>query len=214
MNDPELRALFPSENDLVWGTSPKMTPVHQRRTFVGGDFLPWTDRTTPVLSAICTRCGDGTLRQIEIKAALNMLMKVFSARHPGDPCALLLVAPGWVRTEMGDDEATLEISDSIPLVVDMVERNAGVGGFALPIVTVKSCPGELRGGHGARREQTGGSLTRASDAHLVRWGITDWTKAPPLFPLGPPQRNRNELVETTVNKTRRKELPQREKTTT
>jgi NAD(P)-dependent dehydrogenase (short-subunit alcohol dehydrogenase family) len=43
------------------------------------------------------------------KAALNMLMKAFSERHPDDPRALLLVAPGWVRTEMGGEEATLEI---------------------------------------------------------------------------------------------------------
>ena len=63
------------------------------------------------------------------KAALNMLMKAFSARHPDDPRALLLVAPGWVRTEMGGDKATLEISDSIPSVVDVVERNAGVPGL-------------------------------------------------------------------------------------
>jgi NAD(P)-dependent dehydrogenase (short-subunit alcohol dehydrogenase family) len=63
------------------------------------------------------------------KAALNMLMKAFSARHPDDPRALLLVAPGWVRTEMGGEEASLEISDSIPLVVDVVERNAGVPGL-------------------------------------------------------------------------------------
>jgi hypothetical protein len=58
-----------------------------------------------------------------------MLMKAFSERHPDDPRALLLVAPGWVRTEMGDEEATLEISDSIPLVVDMVERDAGIPGL-------------------------------------------------------------------------------------
>jgi NAD(P)-dependent dehydrogenase (short-subunit alcohol dehydrogenase family) len=63
------------------------------------------------------------------KAALNMLMKAFSARHPDDPRALLLVAPGWVRTEMGGEEASLEISDSIPLVVDVVERSAGVPGL-------------------------------------------------------------------------------------
>jgi NAD(P)-dependent dehydrogenase (short-subunit alcohol dehydrogenase family) len=63
------------------------------------------------------------------KAALNMLMKAFSARHPDDPRALLLVAPGWVRTEMGGEAAPLEISDSIPLVVDMVERSAGVPGL-------------------------------------------------------------------------------------
>jgi NAD(P)-dependent dehydrogenase (short-subunit alcohol dehydrogenase family) len=63
------------------------------------------------------------------KAALNMLMKAFSERHPDDPRALLLVAPGWVRTEMGGDAATLGISDSIPLVVDIVERNAGIPGL-------------------------------------------------------------------------------------
>ncbi|SIO42078.1 SDR family NAD(P)-dependent oxidoreductase [Paraburkholderia phenazinium] len=63
------------------------------------------------------------------KAALNMLMKAFSTRHPDDSRALLLVAPGWVRTEMGGPEATFEISESIPLVVDVVERNAGVSGL-------------------------------------------------------------------------------------
>ena len=35
------------------------------------------------------------------KAALNMLMKCFAGRHRGDPRALLLIAPAWVRTEMG-----------------------------------------------------------------------------------------------------------------
>jgi NAD(P)-dependent dehydrogenase (short-subunit alcohol dehydrogenase family) len=63
------------------------------------------------------------------KAALNMLMAAFAARNKEDTRALLLVAPGWVRTEMGGPEAELEISDSIPLVVDMVERNAGKPGL-------------------------------------------------------------------------------------
>ncbi len=63
------------------------------------------------------------------KAALNMLMKSFSAHHPQDSRALLLVAPGWVRTEMGGQEASFEISDSIPLVVDVVERSAGTPGL-------------------------------------------------------------------------------------
>ncbi len=63
------------------------------------------------------------------KAALNMLMKSFSARHADDPRALLLVAPGWVRTDMGTQDAILEISESIPLVVDTVSRNAGVPGL-------------------------------------------------------------------------------------
>jgi NAD(P)-dependent dehydrogenase (short-subunit alcohol dehydrogenase family) len=63
------------------------------------------------------------------KLALNMLMKAYAASRPNDPCALLLVAPGWVRTEMGGGDATLSIEESIPLVVDMVEANRGKPGL-------------------------------------------------------------------------------------
>lgn len=63
------------------------------------------------------------------KAALNMLMKHFHSRHVDDTRALLAIAPGWVRTDMGTDNALLDISESIPLVVDVVARNAGVPGL-------------------------------------------------------------------------------------
>jgi NAD(P)-dependent dehydrogenase (short-subunit alcohol dehydrogenase family) len=63
------------------------------------------------------------------KSALNMLMKCFSARHPGDQRALLLVAPGWVRTEMGTTAASLSIEESIPFVVETVERSHGRAGL-------------------------------------------------------------------------------------
>ena len=63
------------------------------------------------------------------KAALNMLMKCFSARHAGDPRAILLVAPGWVRTDMGTSAATLSIEESIPFVVENVQRSRGRAGL-------------------------------------------------------------------------------------
>ncbi|MCG5073219.1 SDR family NAD(P)-dependent oxidoreductase [Paraburkholderia tagetis] len=63
------------------------------------------------------------------KAALNMLMKAFSARHADASRSLLLIAPGWVRTEMGGEDAALETGESIPLVVDVVEQSAGVPGL-------------------------------------------------------------------------------------
>jgi NAD(P)-dependent dehydrogenase (short-subunit alcohol dehydrogenase family) len=63
------------------------------------------------------------------KAALNMLMKCFAARHQGDRRAMLLVAPGWVRTEMGGPAAGLSVEESIPFVVDSVERNRGKVGL-------------------------------------------------------------------------------------
>src|ERR1700743_3858303 len=63
------------------------------------------------------------------KAALNMLMKCFSVRHSGDARALLLVAPGWVRTDMGTQAATLSIEESIPFVVENVQRSRGRAGL-------------------------------------------------------------------------------------
>lgn len=62
------------------------------------------------------------------KAALNM-MKGYAAKHPDDGHALLLVAPGWVRTEMGGSDAALSIEDSIPFVVDMIDANRGRPGL-------------------------------------------------------------------------------------
>jgi NAD(P)-dependent dehydrogenase (short-subunit alcohol dehydrogenase family) len=63
------------------------------------------------------------------KAALNTLMRSFAARHVGDPRTLLLMAPGWVRTDMGGPTARLEIGESIPRLVDTIEAQHGKGGL-------------------------------------------------------------------------------------
>lgn len=52
------------------------------------------------------------------KAALNMFMRSFAARHAGDRRAMVLMAPGWVRTELGGPDARLSIEDSVPNVVN------------------------------------------------------------------------------------------------
>jgi NAD(P)-dependent dehydrogenase (short-subunit alcohol dehydrogenase family) len=51
------------------------------------------------------------------KAALNMFMRSFAARHATDRRAMVLMAPGWVRTDMGGPDARLTIEESIPNVV-------------------------------------------------------------------------------------------------
>jgi NAD(P)-dependent dehydrogenase (short-subunit alcohol dehydrogenase family) len=63
------------------------------------------------------------------KAALNMMMRGFAARHQGDGHAMVLMAPGWVRTEMGGAGASLGIGDSIPGVVDTVAAQSGRAGL-------------------------------------------------------------------------------------
>jgi NAD(P)-dependent dehydrogenase (short-subunit alcohol dehydrogenase family) len=63
------------------------------------------------------------------KSALNQLMRSFAARHADDPHTLLLVAPGWVQTDLGGPAAPLTIGQSIPGVVDTIEAQAGRGGL-------------------------------------------------------------------------------------
>jgi NAD(P)-dependent dehydrogenase (short-subunit alcohol dehydrogenase family) len=63
------------------------------------------------------------------KAALNMLMRGCAARLAPDPRAMVIMAPGWVRTEMGGGQADLSIEESIPRVVDTLLAAAGKGGL-------------------------------------------------------------------------------------
>jgi len=63
------------------------------------------------------------------KAALNMFMRSFAARHAEDPRTLLLMAPGWVQTDMGGPEARLSIQESIPNLANTIDSQAGKGGL-------------------------------------------------------------------------------------
>ena len=63
------------------------------------------------------------------KAALNMFMRSFAARHLHEPRTLLLMAPGWVRTDMGGPQARLSIEESIPNLADTIDAQAGKAGL-------------------------------------------------------------------------------------
>ncbi|BBZ26694.1 short-chain dehydrogenase [Mycolicibacterium madagascariense] len=54
------------------------------------------------------------------KAALNMLMRSLAARHADTERAFVLMAPGWIRTALGGDDAPFTIEETIPAVVDVL----------------------------------------------------------------------------------------------
>jgi NAD(P)-dependent dehydrogenase (short-subunit alcohol dehydrogenase family) len=54
------------------------------------------------------------------KAALNMFMRSFAARHSGTSRAMVVMAPGWVRTDMGGPDGRLGIEESVPKLVNVL----------------------------------------------------------------------------------------------
>lgn len=63
------------------------------------------------------------------KAALNQYMRSYAARHADDPRAMVLMAPGWIRTELGGPEATFSIEETIPDLVDTLIGQQGTPGL-------------------------------------------------------------------------------------
>lgn len=62
------------------------------------------------------------------KSALNQLMRCYAARASSGR-TLLLLAPGWVRTDLGGPGAPLTISESVPSLVTTVDAQRGRPGL-------------------------------------------------------------------------------------
>lgn len=52
------------------------------------------------------------------KAALNQAMASYAGRHADDGRAVVLMAPGWIRTEMGGANAPFGVEEAMPQIVD------------------------------------------------------------------------------------------------
>ena len=63
------------------------------------------------------------------KAALNMFMRSLSVRQADTRRAFVLMAPGWVRTALGGDQAPLSIEDSVPNLVNVLLDKHGRPGL-------------------------------------------------------------------------------------
>jgi NAD(P)-dependent dehydrogenase (short-subunit alcohol dehydrogenase family) len=63
------------------------------------------------------------------KAALNQFMRSYAARNSGTSRSMVLMAPGWVRTELGGPDARLSIEESVPNLVSVLLKKQGNAGL-------------------------------------------------------------------------------------
>ena len=91
------------------------------------------DGTVGVMSSGQGSVSNNTRGQREVyrasKAALNTLMRSFAARHVTDRRAMVLMAPGWVRTDLGGAAARLSIEESVPNLVGTLLAAQGEPGL-------------------------------------------------------------------------------------
>ena len=97
-----------------------------------GDVVP-PDGTIAIMSSgqgsIANNHNGGFEVYRASKSALNQLMRSYAARHHDDARTLLLLAPGWVRTDLGGPNARLSIDESIPNLVRTVDAQRGRPGL-------------------------------------------------------------------------------------
>ena len=63
------------------------------------------------------------------KAALNQFMRSYAARQKETPRPMVLMAPGWVRTDLGGPDAHLSIEESVPNLVNVLLKKQGSAGL-------------------------------------------------------------------------------------
>jgi NAD(P)-dependent dehydrogenase (short-subunit alcohol dehydrogenase family) len=63
------------------------------------------------------------------KTALNQSMSSYAGRHADEGRAMVLMAPGWIRTEMGGPGAPFGVEDAMPQIVDVLIAQQGVPGL-------------------------------------------------------------------------------------
>ncbi len=63
------------------------------------------------------------------KAALNQAMASYAGRHAQDARAMVLMAPGWIRTDLGGASAPFAVEDAMPQIVDVLIAKQGSEGL-------------------------------------------------------------------------------------
>lgn len=63
------------------------------------------------------------------KAALNMLMRSFAAREAEPSRAMVLMAPGWIRTDLGGPDAPFSLEETVPDLIDVLLSKRAASGL-------------------------------------------------------------------------------------
>lgn len=83
--------------------------------------------TLALMTSVLGSVGGNTNGGWEIyrasKAALNTLGRSFQLRHADAGWGVVLMHPGWVRTDMGGPSATLDVATSVAGMLDVLEAS-------------------------------------------------------------------------------------------
>jgi NAD(P)-dependent dehydrogenase (short-subunit alcohol dehydrogenase family) len=63
------------------------------------------------------------------KAALNQAMSSYASRHTSEGQSFVLMAPGWIRTDMGGSNAPFSVEEAMPQIVDVLIAQQDVPGL-------------------------------------------------------------------------------------
>ncbi len=83
---------------------------------------------TSKLGSVSLNQGGGWSSYRASKAALNTLSRSFVGQHAGAHWGVVLMHPGWVRTDMGGQRATLDVETSARGMVSVLENRLGQRG--------------------------------------------------------------------------------------
>ncbi|HEX8374015.1 MAG TPA: SDR family NAD(P)-dependent oxidoreductase [Geminicoccaceae bacterium] len=83
---------------------------------------------TSILGSVALNTDGGWETYRASKAALNTYARSFELRHRGEGFGVVLMHPGWVRTEMGGPDADLDVATSAAGMADVIEDRLGSEG--------------------------------------------------------------------------------------
>jgi NAD(P)-dependent dehydrogenase (short-subunit alcohol dehydrogenase family) len=63
------------------------------------------------------------------KAALNQAMASYAGRHASEGNALVVMAPAWIRTDLGGSNAPYSVEEAMPQIVDVLIAQQGEPGL-------------------------------------------------------------------------------------